>query len=180
MPVTGEFPLQCQWNAALFSLICASANGWVNNLAADDFRRHFAHYYVIVMSARIKYVYIEFANFFGSFAFILAPNDHKLFQTIFEICASDQRIYSWAVFPPHGLRLTVSQLFNSLYISWKVTVCDTPQCIQCNVHTIRWIPLVFFLFKSYKRQNDFIPIPDKTTKQNACSKLSGNVPYTFY
>ena len=46
-PVTGEFPSQRQWREALmFSQICAWINGWVNN---GDWRRHRAHYDVIVM-----------------------------------------------------------------------------------------------------------------------------------
>ena len=43
-------PHKGQWRGALvFSLICTRINGWVNNREADDFRRHRAHYYVIVM-----------------------------------------------------------------------------------------------------------------------------------
>ena len=39
-----------QWRGALmFSLICASTNGWVNNRYAGDLRRHRAHYDVTVM-----------------------------------------------------------------------------------------------------------------------------------
>ena len=39
-----------QWRGALmFSLICARINGWANNREAGDFRRHRAHYDVIVM-----------------------------------------------------------------------------------------------------------------------------------
>ena len=43
-------PHKGQWRGALmFSLICAWINGWVNNREAGDFRRHRAHYDVIVM-----------------------------------------------------------------------------------------------------------------------------------
>ena len=43
-------PHKGQWRGALmFSLICAWLNGWVNNRNADVFRRHRAHYDVIVM-----------------------------------------------------------------------------------------------------------------------------------
>ena len=43
-------PHKDQWRGALmFSLICAWINGWVNNRAARDLRRHRAHYDVIVM-----------------------------------------------------------------------------------------------------------------------------------
>ena len=43
-----------QWRGALmFSLIYAWINGWVNNLAAGDLRRHRAHYDVIVMRMRL-------------------------------------------------------------------------------------------------------------------------------
>ena len=50
-PVTGESPHKGQWRGALmFSLICALINGWVNNLEADDLRRHHTHYDVIVMT----------------------------------------------------------------------------------------------------------------------------------
>ena len=43
-------PHKSQWRGALiFSLICALINGWVNTREADDWRRHRAHYDVIVM-----------------------------------------------------------------------------------------------------------------------------------
>ena len=39
-----------QWRGALmFSLVCVWINGWVNNREAGDFRRHHAHYDVIVI-----------------------------------------------------------------------------------------------------------------------------------
>ena len=39
-----------QWRGAvMFSLTCASINGWVNNHEAGDLRRHCAHYDVTVM-----------------------------------------------------------------------------------------------------------------------------------
>ena len=39
-----------QWRGAvMFSLICTWINGWVNDLEADDLRRHCTHYDVIVM-----------------------------------------------------------------------------------------------------------------------------------
>ena len=48
---SGNSPRKGQWCGALmFSLICAWINGWVNNYEAGDFRRHRAHYDVIVMS----------------------------------------------------------------------------------------------------------------------------------
>ena len=47
--VTG--PLCGEWRGALmFSLICASINGWVNNREAGDLRRQRGHYDVIVMT----------------------------------------------------------------------------------------------------------------------------------
>ena len=36
--------------ALMFSLICVWINGWVNNIEADDLRRHPAHYDVIVIT----------------------------------------------------------------------------------------------------------------------------------
>ena len=43
-------PHKGQWHRALmFSLICAWINGWVNNRAARDLRRHRFHYDVTVM-----------------------------------------------------------------------------------------------------------------------------------
>ena len=43
-------PHKGQWRGALmFSLICVSINGWVNNREAGDLRRYRAHYDVIVM-----------------------------------------------------------------------------------------------------------------------------------
>ena len=42
-------PHKAQWRGALmFSLICASINGWVHNHEAGDLRRHCAHYDVTV------------------------------------------------------------------------------------------------------------------------------------
>ena len=52
-PVTGEFPHKGQWRGALMiSLIFARINGWVNNQAADDMRRHRTHYHVTAMDLR--------------------------------------------------------------------------------------------------------------------------------
>ena len=49
-PVTGGFPHKGQWRRALmFSLICASTNGWSNNGDTGDLRHHRAHYDVAVM-----------------------------------------------------------------------------------------------------------------------------------
>ena len=42
-------PHKGQWRGALFSLIYARINGWVNNGDASDLRRHRAHYDVTVM-----------------------------------------------------------------------------------------------------------------------------------
>ena len=43
-------PHKGQWRGALvFSLICVSINGWVNNGEAGDLRRYRAHYDVTVM-----------------------------------------------------------------------------------------------------------------------------------
>ena len=49
-PAIGEFPDKGQWRGTLmFSLICTWINGWENNREAGDWRRHCAHYGVIVM-----------------------------------------------------------------------------------------------------------------------------------
>ena len=45
-----KFPHKGQWRGAvMFSLICVWINDWVNNREAGDFRRHRAHYDVIVI-----------------------------------------------------------------------------------------------------------------------------------
>ena len=49
-PVTSEFPKGWWCGALMFSLICAWINGWVNNCAAGDLRRHRAHYDGSVMA----------------------------------------------------------------------------------------------------------------------------------
>ena len=50
----GNSPHTDQWRGALmFSLICAWTNGWVNNQAAGDLRRHRTNYDVTVMWCRI-------------------------------------------------------------------------------------------------------------------------------
>ena len=49
-----DFPHRGQWRRALmYSLICARANGWVNNRDAVDKRRHHAHYDVTVMDQNL-------------------------------------------------------------------------------------------------------------------------------
>ena len=49
-------PHKVQWRgASMFSLICAWINGWVNIGEAGDFRRHRAHYDVIVMNLSETY-----------------------------------------------------------------------------------------------------------------------------
>ena len=47
-PVNSPHKGQCR-GALVYSLICASTNGWANNRDADDLRRHHAHYDVTVM-----------------------------------------------------------------------------------------------------------------------------------
>ena len=49
-PVTAEFPSQSPVTQSfdVFFYLCPK-NGWVNNRAAGDLRRHHAHYDVIVM-----------------------------------------------------------------------------------------------------------------------------------
>ena len=49
---TVNSPHKGQWRGALmFSLICASIHGWVNNREAGDLGHHLAHYDVIVMTS---------------------------------------------------------------------------------------------------------------------------------
>ena len=47
-PVNSPHKDQCR-GSLMFSLICVSINGWVNNREAGDLRRHRAHYDVTVM-----------------------------------------------------------------------------------------------------------------------------------
>ena len=47
-PVNSPHKGQCR-RAVMFSLICTWINAWVNNREAGDWRRHRAHYDVIVM-----------------------------------------------------------------------------------------------------------------------------------
>ena len=54
----GEFPMNShrkgQWREAwIFSLICVSINGWVNNSEAGDLGRYRAHYDLIVMALEL-------------------------------------------------------------------------------------------------------------------------------
>ena len=52
-------PHKSQWLGALmFSLLCASLNGWVNTREAGDLRRCRAHYDVIVMNVGFKLIHI--------------------------------------------------------------------------------------------------------------------------
>ena len=41
----------------------------------------------------------------------------------------------------------------------KLTVRDTPQCIQCNAHTIRWIPLVLLFIQMIQTPEWFYTNP---------------------
>ena len=48
-------PHKGRWRGAeIFSLICASLNGWVDNREDCDLRRHRAHYNIIVISYRFS------------------------------------------------------------------------------------------------------------------------------
>ena len=53
-PFTGEFPSQGPVTRSfdVFFDLHQSINGWVNNREAGDFRRHYAHYDVIVMDSQ--------------------------------------------------------------------------------------------------------------------------------
>ena len=55
-----NYPHKKQWQgASMFSLICASINGWVNNREAVDCRRHRTHYNVTVMYCQIVRIHKE-------------------------------------------------------------------------------------------------------------------------
>ena len=61
-PVPLNSPHKGQWRGALvFSLICVWINGWVNNRAAGDLRRHRGHYDVNVM-VWLLYGSVHFMN----------------------------------------------------------------------------------------------------------------------
>ena len=56
-------PHKGQWCGALmFSLICASINGWVNNREAGDLRRYHTHYDVTVMIGPYLLLTLVFSN----------------------------------------------------------------------------------------------------------------------
>ena len=60
-------PHKGQWRGELmFSLICAWANGWVNNRDAGGFRRHRAHYDVTVMRKYFHIMKSSWAADYGS------------------------------------------------------------------------------------------------------------------
>ena len=57
-PAPVNSPHKGQWRGTLmFSLICAWINDWVNNHEAGDLRPHHGHYYVNVMSEKMKHKY---------------------------------------------------------------------------------------------------------------------------
>ena len=79
LPVTGEFPPppKAQWRVTLmFSLTCASTNGWANNREAGDLRRYGAHYDVIVMTRNYRYNIhwgnIQYPHEIGTRLFVVA------------------------------------------------------------------------------------------------------------
>ena len=54
-------PHKGQWRGALmFSLICVWINGWVNNREAGNWRRHRAHYDVIVIQLTVLFNHCQF------------------------------------------------------------------------------------------------------------------------
>ena len=62
-----NFPHKGKWCWALmFSLIRAWTIGWVNNREAGNFRRHCAHYYVIVMLTLISLYDLHQTSFVAS------------------------------------------------------------------------------------------------------------------
>ena len=74
-----------QWRGALmFSLLCAWMNDWVNNREAGDFRRHRAHYEVIVMNWDKKKTILRSVlsiwpierSILGSVIYMSTPRDH--------------------------------------------------------------------------------------------------------
>ena len=73
-------PHKGQWRGALmFSLICARIIAWVNNRKAGDFRRHRAHYDVIVMIMVHAYNTSSASRVYPN-CLCLLPNDFKLPQ----------------------------------------------------------------------------------------------------
>ena len=102
-------PHKGQWLEALFSLICAWANGWVNNIYAGDSRRHHAHYDVTVMESESQQpasnsmIYTHWGR-------------HKMaaiLQAIFSKAYAWMKMiefrfkFHWNLFP--GVQLTISQ-----------------------------------------------------------------------
>ena len=65
-PLYGEFTGP-QWRGALmFSLICASINGWVNNGEVGYLRRHHAHYDVNVMISENMKIFLHYPSFINT------------------------------------------------------------------------------------------------------------------
>ena len=54
--------------AFMFSLICASTNGWANNRDAGDLRRHRAHYDIGVMLPDADFVYNKTDSMLSTFS----------------------------------------------------------------------------------------------------------------
>ena len=77
-------PHKGQWRGALmFSLICARINGWVNNREACDWRRHRAHYDVIVMEGMCVNVSVVYVAIVVMSAVFIELNCITFFSVLF-------------------------------------------------------------------------------------------------
>ena len=86
LALCGKSPPKGQWGGALmFTLICAWINVWVNSREAGDFRRHCAHYDIIIMYLRERYIYCS-----SSFPFNVIVRSHNkaTFPVLVPICVS--------------------------------------------------------------------------------------------
>ena len=144
-PLCGEFTsdwrIPCtKAGSVMFSLICASINGWVNNREAGNLRRHRAHYDVIVMGTLL-------IN-------LLLPSDtiwhHGCWSVLHQaITWSNVVLLSvWSLGANCGEILIKIQVFSFTKWIWKyclknvhvhISVCNVCEGWYCNFVSVNWV-----------------------------------------
>ena len=114
-------PRKGQWRgSSMFSLICASINGWVNNRDAGDLRCNWAHYDVIVVIILLFSMCVVPAEY-------SVPSNHVFMYHVFSHCVCMLFLLGWPPCQRSDMTLMeVSQrALDSLHIRniWLLHIC---------------------------------------------------------
>ena len=119
-------PHKGQWRGALmFSLICTRINDWVNNVEADDLRRHRAYYDVIVMYQYLTLVSsghnglkIKCVDAWKAVSrYDISSGFRLIWGHVTTLVRSHYLIFSWTKWPPFRRRH-----FQVHFCEWRVWI----------------------------------------------------------